>query len=368
MKKPIKTGLVIGGLLCLGAGVMWFVKRVKSTCNELEKREKENHEVLEQAGLLDNDEVLPEEITVFDEDGTEVDILVNLPKQLNGMISDDHKFEVSAVDVNEFLFGKKGASEHVVHFVQRYDKGVKRNVLDMLFEIPLSAQWSGKDSAKRRLPEDGNTCVANFVSTIRGKYNEEKNTLEHGFLELIQYLIDNKTYLGVPLEKNKRTIIYSGISGYMHITYKERLDGEWVTVTRMMEIPKELYMNNPFNAEHTGLTEFVCDLRGEMEKSREETGLPFDLSKYIKNSSEYKDFQVLDAITTVRVTLAVQDHLHLDGISPSTLKQVVDNIYGKLEIEGMKGGIFRYEHFLCYVPDLDGEIKVYGYKGTEVEI
>lgn len=370
MKKTTKTGLVIGGLLCLGAGVLWLAKRVKSTCNELEKREKENHEVLEQSGLS-NENLSNEEVIGIDEDGTEVDIIVNLPKQLNDMISSDPNYAIEAVDIQEFIYGDRGASEHVVHFLQRYDKGLKRNVLDILFEIPISAQWSGSNAAKRRSQEDGYTCVGNFMSTIRGNYNEEKDIVENGFLELIQYLIDSKTYLGAPLKKNKKTIIYSGISGYMHITYKERSrnnEDEWITTTRMIEVPRELYKNNPFNAEHTGITDFICDLREEMGKSSDENGLSLDLLKFVKNSQEFKDFRVLDAISTIRVTLAVQDCIHMDGINSITLKQIVDNIYNKLEIEGMKGGIFRYEHFLCYVPDLDGEVKVYGYKGEEVEI
>ena len=370
MKKSTKTGLVIGGLLCLGAGVLWLTKRVKSTCKELEKREEENREVLEQSGLVD-DGLTKEEVIGVDEDGTEVDIIVNLPKQLNDMISNDPKYEVEAIDVNKFIFGNQGVSEHVVHFLQRYDKGLKRNVLDILFEIPISAQWSGANAAKRRSQEDGYTCVGNFMSTIRGNYNSEKDIVENGFLELIQYLIDSKTILGKPLKKNKKTIIYSGISGYMHITYKEKSttgEDEWLTTTRMIEVPRELYKNNPFNEEHDGITDFICDLREEMEKSKDKDGLSLDLSKFVKNSREFKDFRILDAISTIRVTLAVQDRLHLDGINDNTLKQVVDSIYNKLEIEGMKGGIFRYEHFLCYVPDLDGEVKVYGYKGEEVEI
>lgn len=371
MKKATKTGLVIGGLLVLGAGAAWLIKRVKSTCNELEKREKQNREVLEQSGAHIDETVADEDQIAVDEDGTEVDIAVNLPKQLNSMISDDTKYEVEAVSLDDFVFSENGASEHVVHISQRYDRGLKRNVLDILFEIPLSAQWSGPTARKRRSYRDGNTCVGNFMSTIRGTYNEELDIVEKGFQEEIEFLVNSKTILGAPIKKkNQKTIVYSGITAYMHVTYEEksRENDEWLTTTRMVEVPKEFYKNNPFNAEHNGITDFICDLREEMEKSNDADGYVFDMSKYLRNASEFRNFRILDAISTIRITLAVQDRMHLDGVNATILKQIADAIYTHLEVEGMNGGVFKYEHFICYVPDLDYSVKAYGYKGVEVEL
>lgn len=368
MNKKLKTGLVVGGLLLLGAGVaVWLSKRVKSTCKELENREKENEDALKESGLTE--EKPREEVIALDDDGTEVDIEVNLPKALNEMISKDSNYLIEAVDVDEFIFGNK-VSEHVVHIMQRYDRGLKRNVVDILFEIPLSALWSGKDAGKKRSYYDGNTCVGDFVTTIRGKYNEDLDRVENGFEEVIRYLVDNKIILGTTLKKGKKakdTIIYSGVSAYITATYERRdEDGEWETITSMLDITKKkLIKENPFNPEHERATEFVCDMRVALDETDNERGIAMGIENTAENSENYRNFFVQDAIAAIRITLAVQDRVNLDGINAATLKQIADHIYNKLEIEGMNGGVFRYEHFLCYMPDTPGEVVVYGLHGKE---
>ena len=370
MKKSEKTSLVIGGLLLLGAGAWWLIKRTKKTYKELENREKQNHEILEQLGITEDENVSDEEAIVVDSEGTEVDIAINLPKQLNDLLCHDENYELDELDVNKFLLNNS-PSEHTVHIRQRYDKGEKRNVLDLMFEIPLSALWSGKGAYKQRSSEDGFTCVGNFLKTIRGEWDREDNYLKEQFQAEIRYLIDNQVMLGTTIKRrnSKKTIIYSGLCGYLYLDYKEKVGGEYKDGSSLCEITKKMFEENVFNQDHSELTEFICDVRERLETAPA-TGLQFDMSDYIKNPENFKDVVINDAIAAIRITVPIQDRRHIDGITINTLKQIVDNIYNKLEIEGSGGGIFRYKHFVCYVPDTeqDGEIRVYGVNGDEISI
>jgi hypothetical protein len=341
MKKQ-KVGLIVLGCAVVLGGVYFIYKHAKKTYREIDRREKENKNILEKSGLTEEDFEKEDENSGSDrESGVDYDI--NLSKKLYEKMRFDSGIDLDCIDLEKIL--DEGPSEHVVHVYQRFDNRTRRNILDFLFEIPLSALPEGPMAKNKRSYADGNTCVGDFVRTVKGKWDEKKECPVQGWVEWMREIVQDPENLGFNIKKGN-FFVDCQLEGYIYLSY-ERFDEEskeWQEVKSFGKVQRTMFENNPLDSSHTKLTEYVYDVAEVLSKGEEVVSLPLD-------SDEYRNAKICDIICAVRVSFNMQDRWHVDGINVTSASKILNKIYEESEVSGYRDGIFRYERFLFYDPD-----------------
>lgn len=360
--KNSKLGLyVLGGTVILG-GLVWVVRRAKKTVREIEQREKENKQLLLDSGLSEEDiEKIEEQIENHHGSGNkkhcqddDVDCTVNVCKDTYEYLRFESDIELNSLDIDTIL---DGPSEHVVHLCQRFDKKLKRNVLDFLFEIPKSALPRGENVKIYRKWVDGNTCTGDFITQIKGKWDFEKQESKLGWIDWMTEMVKDPVNVGLKIKTDP--LVNSQLEGYIFLKYEsfDHGNGDWFEESRLFKIPRVLHENNPFNSDHTDLTDFIYDLRLEIESVKEDDEVKFDGLKlrdgsaYLFDPNEFRNIRAKDVICAVRVTYLVQDSKNLGGLNSNSAVKIIENIYNNMEVTGWNNGKFKYTGFLFYDPD-----------------
>lgn len=355
MKKQ-KVGLIVLGCAVVLGGVYFIYKHARKTYREIERRENENKKILEKSGLTEEDFEKEDENSGSDrESGIDYDI--NLSKKLYERMRFDSDIELDCIDSDKII--KEGPSEHVVHVYQRFDDRTKRNILDFLFQLPLSALPEGPLAKNKRSYADGNTCVGDFVRTVKGTWNDEEKCSVQGWVEWMREIVQDPENLGFNIKKGD-FFVDSQLEGYIYLSY-ERFDEEsreWEEVRSFGKVHRTMFENNPFDPSHTKLTEFVYDVAEAIKSGEGEVSLPLD-------SDECRNAKICDIICAVRVSFNMQDQWHIDGINVTSAGKILDKIYEKSEVSGYKDGIFRYERFLFYDPDAIDSVCVFSEERNE---
>lgn len=352
MKNLGKIGLWLLGAAVIYVGGRWIIKRSKATYAELERREKENREILRKTGRTE-EEVEGEDLD-SSEDSEKIDYDINLSKRLFHDCRFLSSLPIDVVDSVEIL---KEYDQHVVHVNQSFDRRSKRNVLNFLFEIPMSAL--SRDDRDRKY-SDGNTNFMDFKRAICGRWDHEKGAIvEEGFQKTMESIVKNPEHLGLTIVNGNYTYCDGWVEPYAFISYEEKEDEEWISKTNLIKLEKDIIENNPFNPEHFMATDFIYDLNQVYSQQGEErNNLKID-----SNNDAFRNIEVIDAFIAIRVSFYVQDKFHMDGINAKSGLKILEEIYDKLEIEGRRSngrsGAFVYDKFLFYKEDRNDDISVY---------
>lgn len=357
MKKSKNWGLLIAGLAVLGGGAWFIINRARKTYQELGRREEENREILEKSGLKEED--LDKKAPLPGDPDYGVDTEIYLPRLIYEEAFQSN-LEDDCLDLDRAIGGDgHSPSEHVVHIRQRFDTKIKRNVLDFLFEIPLSAIPEDRDSRKFT---DGNTCVANFVTAIRGEKNKETGKYNGGLAKEMERIINDSRYNGINIDRMRaRCIVDQRIEAYYFVAYKELDDNgeDLISCSAMLPVPKEHYENNIYNSDHTRASDFVGDLASViLEKGPQE--LEFERKDIV-------EAQVRDVILTFRVTVKLRDAYHIDGINVKSAIAILEYIADEFNVIGWGGGSFKYTNFVFYAPDELDTLECYDREWYTVE-
>ena len=366
----MKTSKIIGlglGVLGVVGGVYWIITKTRKTYGELDRREKENDQILVKSGLTKEevDQLSSEE----NQEGSETaekpggDIRLNLCRKLfEGVLYGKANIPIDCLNVDDC---KK--TEKVTHVLQRFDDRLGREVLDFLFEIPTSALPDYRDGGERiRRREDGYTSVKDFSKAIKGEYDvEQQKSISKGFSGDMEMIVQNEQFLGFKM-KGGNLEADSRVDGYIYLKYdKKDENGEWDTYSKFMKIPKEICRQNPWNEKHQRVTDFVFDLKEAMKTEPQET-----LGKLLTHGGDpeiIRNPRIVDTFAAIRVTFCIQGGQFLDGINITSGCKILEKIYEDLIITGTPGPRygsgeceFRYDNFLFYDPDED-EVVVFDY-------
>lgn len=353
-----KSTICLGFTIAVAAGIaIWkTIQNARKEYKELELREKENKKL--PAGANPD----PEDVVVDtqEEEKEQVDYEINLPKRLFRELWFDLSntgLPIECVDGDE-IFGENHTSEHVVHVFQSFDNRTKRNVLNFLYQLPYSAlpnvHDEGIGEVKRKFI-DGNTCVGDFVRAIKGKYNHEKGEMDfRGFSGKMEEIVKDPENIGLAIS-NSRAFKDCRLEGYIFVTYKQKNeDGEWEPISKMIPLEKNIYENNPFNSDHTSMTDYIYDLT---EHYAEKDAKPVQLET--SDPENYKDLVVEDGFAAIRVSFNMQDKRNIDGINSNSALKIIKETYESLDVRGYGKGVFNYEHFLFYDPDSVDSVSVF---------
>lgn len=349
-----KIGLGALAVAALGYLGWWIYTRSKKTYKELERREEENAKILSKTGLTEEQ---VDNISVGISAGDDEDCVPNMCKELFSAVRfSSEEIPQECVDVDEIL---NKDTQHVIHVVQRFDKVSSREVLDFLFEIPTSALLDDRYGGRqKRSYKDGNTCVQDFAKAIKGIYDRDREELiDRGYVGEMEKIAKDPENLGLKISGGK-FFIDSRIDGYYYINF-EALDeetGEWYERSGLVRIDKSVYENNPWNEEHTRVTEFVYDLRQAYSvEGAEYIVIPTD-EKVVRNA------KVIDAIAVIRTTFNIQGGHNLDGINVTSGLKILEDIYNNFEVHKNHGtgnetekDMFTYDYFLFYNPRQSGD-------------
>ena len=372
----MKTSKIIGlglGVLCVVGGVYWIITRTRKTYGELDRREKENDQILMKTGLTreDVDQLASEETNEGSETAEErpgEEIHLNLCKKLfEGVLRGKASIPIECLNVDDCK-----RTEKVTHVLQRFDDKLRREVLDFLFEIPTSALLDYRDGGDRvRRREDGFTSVRDFSEKIKGKYDmEQRVVISKGFSGDMEMIVQNEQFLGFKL-KGGNLEADSRVEGYIYLKYDKRDEnGEWDTYSKFIKIPKELCKQNPWNPDHQKVTDFVHDLKEAMKTKPQKV-----LGKMLTHggdSERIRNPRIVDTFAAIRVTFCIQGGQFLDGINVTSGCKILENIYEDLAITGNPGlryggndCEFRYDNFLFYDPDDSEDVTVFDYEEDE---
>lgn len=359
MNKGKNWGLLITGLVILGGGAWYIVNRARKTYQELGRREEENREILKQSGMKE------EEVDHAPKPGDPdygVDINICLPRIIfeKGYFESDIEqwhFDLdralgysdrdgNKVDSDEDRFPP---SEHVVHIRQRFDEKSKRNLLDFIFEIPVSALPYDKEA---RSYKDGNTCVADFVKALRGNKDKETGKYSGGFAREMEKVISDPRNVGIPGIRSK-AVVEQRVEGFYFATYKETFEdgSEPLECSAMLTIPESHYTNNQYNPDHDKVSDFVYDLL-QVIKTDGPQDLVFDREDII-------DGKVGDVLLGFRVTVKLRDAYHIDGINANSAISILEKIVDEFQVIGWNKGLFKYEYFMFYAPNDNDLLECY---------
>lgn len=329
-------------VVAAGGYAIWkTVQNARKEYKELKLREEVNK-------TLPKDESEPE-VIVESQEESKIDYEINLPKRLFREV----RFNLSNIDLPvdcvdlDSILSENGASEHVIHVTQSFDKSSKRNVLNFLFEIPCSALPNIKNGEVRRRYSDGNTCVGDFVHAIKGKYNHEKSEMDfRGFSERMENIVSDPENLGIPINKS-RAFRDCRIEGYLYVTYEQKNeDDEWEAVSGLITLDKSIYTKNPFDSDHESMTDYVYDIKKYYAKEGVE-----NVKLESSDPDKFRNIEIQDAIATIRVSFNMQDKRNIDGINHVSGAKILKAIYDELRITGFDRGEFCYEYFMFYEPD-----------------
>lgn len=338
--KTTNLGKLALVLLAVGGGLYWVVKHSKKTYREIGRREEENREILKKSGFTEEDlDILSQK----EEGEAGVDEEINLCKKIYEQVRFESTMPVSVVDLEAI-----NHSEKVIHIFQRFDEKLKRNFLDLRFQVPTSALSGNRGS---RNYANGNTCVGDFISTIRGKFNEGENKLEGGWVEWMEDIVRENQNFGNGKIINKSRLVDSRIEGYYYVTaeknFGDDVKEDWQPIGMFFSVPPSIFKNNPYNSEHDKLTDYILDLMIELDNS---DGEGVDLCG-VSYGDDIRNVKIVDVICAVRVSFVMQDQWNLDGINATSALKILDTVYNEAEINGAGDGVFSYEYFLIYDPD-----------------
>lgn len=360
--KTKKIGLSVLAVAAGLVGAWWIYSKSKKTYKELERREEENREILKKSGLTDEqvDQLMVEAQEEEKNNGSESlgqDYDLNMCEKLFEAVRfKSVEIPSENVSVDEIL---DNDTEHVIHVVQRFDKRNSRDVLDFLFEIPTSALIDSRDGGRsKRKSSDGNTCVQDFARAIKGIFDHEKGELvDRGYVGEMESIAKDEENLGFKV-KGGKFFVESMIEGYYYVRFEEKDEDtdKWYERSAMIRIDRSMYENNPWNEDHTRVTDYVYDLRqAYSEKDATYVELPVD-------SERVRNVEVVDAIAVVRVTFNIQGGKHLDGINITSGLKILENIWNEFEVHKDHGtrnenekDLFTYDYFLFYNPRPDGD-------------
>jgi hypothetical protein len=355
----------IGAIVLATAGAVYYVYRqVKRTMKELDRREEENRTISQNLGLKEEDMNPETEAEVEDQ----IDYEINLPKRLFRECRFNAAFPIECVDTDYTLGCERNENgkiqyyspkENVIHVTQGFDAKRKRNVLNFLFEIPLSSY------NKKSKFTDGDVNIGEIIKVVMGNLIKEdqddeesgKYRREGGFVETMKEIVNAPENLGFSIT-NPDTFIGCWKRGYFYLSYEERVDGEWVKINKLAPIEKNIWRINPFNREELKtVSDFVGVIRNAYEK---------DGTKHIELIAEdplrFRNIVIEDAIMTIQVSFYMQDKLNICGINPQSATEILKQILD-LEFEGK--GDFGYRYFSFYNPEEDRAISVYDAKADE---
>lgn len=360
MKKSLKICLGLATLAAAGIAILKIFRDAKKEYKELELREKVNQT------LPRTENPGESKVDTEDEEEDQVDYETNLPKRLFREV----RYNLSNIDLPvdcvdlDYVFEGKYPSEHVVHVKQCFDERSNRNVLDFLFEIPISALPNVKDKTVKveRKYTDGSTCVGDFVRAIKGVYDRDLNEVtDRGFAGEMEDIVTNAENLGIQI-KNSKAFRDCRLEGYIFLSYQEKdeEDDEWFDVVRLLPVNKSICENNPYNETHTSATDYIFDLKSHLREG--EDGPVLESS----DPEKFRNLKVLDGFAAVRVSFNMQDKRNIDGINHASGAKIMKMISENLRIyrgdqydEDQKGGVFEYTSFMFYDPDSISTVSVF---------
>ena len=337
-------GLVLFGGLIITVGAWWLTRRAKETYKELGRREKLGEELLKKSGMNENEVASIPPRPGDPEFG--VDMQINLPY----MLFEKGRFESLDIPQEYFdsdrIFTKAGPSEHVVHIRQRFDKQLRRNLLDLIFEIPRSA---ASPNIEDRSSNDGYTSIGNFIHAFKGDKisNENNYTFSGGLVNTIRNIINDPKY-GISDLKviPKNPVVSNRLVGYYYMKYDVIEDGETTKASAMLPIPETHY-------EGMKLSDYVYEVNRRLD-TRE--GVNVSLS-----DPRIQNVEVGDVILGYCVTLKMHDAYNIDGINVKSGLAILRYIADEFEVLNRSGrGKFKYLSFLCYDEwDEEEELRYY---------
>lgn len=366
MKKTEKLGLGVLALAAVVAGGYWLYVRTRKTYKELVRRDEENREILKKSGLT------PEQVDQMMVENAEKDLSGQEVEEKEQDFGQDlcktlfqaARFESTEIPVESFNVDEmyERGSERVIHVQQRFDKRSQRDVLDLLFQIPLTAPLGDKWNRNNNdMPG-----VKDFKRAIRGEFDHDKGkVIDRGYIDKMEEIVRDEKNLGLKISGGK-FFVESYIEGYYYITFEQQYedDEEWYERSGMIRIAKTSYENNPWNPEHTKVIDYVRDLH-EAKGDADYIELPF-------SGDNVRNVKVVDAIAVIRATFNIQGGKNLDGINKTSALEILHDIYNNFEIykdhgtknEGDKG--FYYDYFVFYNPDPEGDrLEVFQTKENE---
>lgn len=365
MKNQGKAGLWLLGAVVVGTLGYWIFKRSKKTYAELNRRDEEAKEALKKSGLSEDEILIGDERELNDEpqggysgnasDDTErVDTDINLCGKLfhdSRYMSDD--LPIDAVDTIDILANHNDQNNYdksIVHVMQSFARKENRNVLDFIFEVPLSAISKDHHSS-------GNVRIGDFSRVLRGRWDHESGAqIDGGFSKTMEDIVRDPENLGINISSGQFVYCPGWVEAYGNIMYEKRSeDGTWKRAYQTIKLDKRFIEDNVFNPDHTTASEFVADLNREYAKSGGTRRLKFDAS-----TEDYRNCEVLSAFLGIRVSFYIQDKYHMDGINPTSGLKIIEEIYNDLEISDLNDkSVFNYDKFLFYETDLEDDVRVY---------
>lgn len=335
--------IFLGGLI-IAAGGWWLTRRAKETYKELKRREKLGEELMKNAGLTE-DAVTTLPPRPGDPDYG-VDMKINLPY----MLFEKGRFESLEIPQEYFdsdrIFTEKGTSEHVVHVRQRFDKQLRRNLLDLIFEIPRSAV---SPNIEDRSSNDGYTSIGNFIYAFKGdKINNNNDfAFSGGLVNTIRNIINDPQY-GISDLKvvPKNPIVSNRLVGYYFMKYDVVEDGEVIKASAMLPIPETHY-------EGMKLSDYVHEINVKLDKRER-----IDISL---SDPRVQNVEVGDIILGYCITLKMNDAYNIDGINVNSGLAILRYIADEFEVLNRTGrGKFQYLSFLFYDEwDEEDELRYY---------
>lgn len=354
MKKTEKLGLGVLALAAVVAGGYWLYVRTKKTYKELVRRDEENREILKKSGLTPEevDQMMVEnaekELSGQEVEEKEQDFGQDLCKTLFRAVRFESDIPVECFDVDHIY---ERGSERVIHVQQRFDKRSQRDVLDLLFQIPLTAPLGEKwNKNNPDMPS-----VRDFKRAIRGEFDHDKGkVIDRGYIDKMEEIARDEKNVGLKITGGK-FFVESYIEGYYYITFEEQYEGseEWTERSGMVRIAKTSYENNPWNPDHTKVIDYVRDLHEE-KGDADYIEIPF-------SGDNIRNVKVMDAVAVIRATFNIQGGKNLDGLNKTSALEILNDIYYNFEIykdhgskkEGDK--YYYYDYFVFYNPDPEGD-------------
>lgn len=317
MNNYVKAAIALGAAGCL----YWLYRHTKSSMGKFEAHDEEVRNHLKEQGYTE-EQISKGEVTP----------VPNLPEEAFREIVNESIIDDDSLLVDNIICKDGKTQENVVHIKQRYDDRLRRDVVEVLFEIPVSAL-----SKETRCKSDGSTTVLDFIESIRGIYDRETETVvSSGFTGTMEEIVRKHTG---PMDT---CVIGSRVAGYVFGEYD--IDGE--TRSCMFSVPKAV-----FYPTYERVTDFIKAARLEPGKKAIET-------------DSGQTINIIDAIAVVQVMFPVQD-LYNPGINKKSLIEIVKTIYDEpLGVTGATG-TFEYDKFLFYDSSDQSGTSVFDIVSTE---
>lgn len=384
-KKAGKFCLV--GLCVIAAGVgiyklvKWAYNDVKAGKKQLDDASKNMDDVMSASGITDK--VIDEQINEAEKgndnrDLNEMDI--NFPKKTFTELFFDNDSDGYREESLHFRRARREKSERVVHVQQRFDRKVKRWVLDFIFEIPIGSEVnSGGQKAKYH---DRPYSYRTFIDSIKGYKEKDPETGAEVYIEgdvLKDIKAIAKENQGEFAIKNGKLFLGCDILARHFVRYdkyyqSDEIDPETGKKQKLFpcsgyfDVTKRELADNNYTSEIS----YVTDLKYRYKKdgaSKKEVAEGLSEIYDFEEKGMY-NVEVIDTTINIRITFALQRDGHIDGLSvkgaTEICKYILDEMYIEADLPEVNND-FTYQYIMFHSYYLHGEEeKVYGPELTNI--